>query len=234
MPLHAEEMYDPDVFGQGVPAVLEVELKSRTICALSGNLASPCCPQTVSEWFLEGSLPQEECDWHRQQGMVIITRLPPLYQDWLKEAKEAGQKVILLGQADSPLGLGYGSGQADHLSGLGYRDDREDENGNDDTLTEAEKVHRMVSLIQPVENLHLALDPRIPDTLEKFPLIIEADHPIEQITWLLNDIQLATTGPRVNQYLWAPQKGRWTACARIRLIGSQREYQTNKVTFWVK
>ena len=25
LPVHAEEMYDPDVFGQGVPAVLEVE-----------------------------------------------------------------------------------------------------------------------------------------------------------------------------------------------------------------
>jgi penicillin-binding protein 1C len=48
------------------------------ICLLSGRRAGPHCPSRL-EWFAPGSEPDEPCDWHRGDRVV----LPPEYAEWL-------------------------------------------------------------------------------------------------------------------------------------------------------
>ncbi|MGE3527455.1 MAG: transglycosylase domain-containing protein, partial [Gemmatimonadales bacterium] len=49
-----------------------------TVCRLSGLRAGPRCPHQV-EWFLPGTAPAAECDWHSSAGSV---RLPVEYAEW--------------------------------------------------------------------------------------------------------------------------------------------------------
>lgn len=47
------------------------------VCALSGMLPSPDCPQTRAEWFLEGTQPTQPDTWHRRVPVDGLTgRLP--------------------------------------------------------------------------------------------------------------------------------------------------------------
>lgn len=54
------------------------------VCRLSGLRAGPECPP-MSEWFMPGTEPTRECDWHRA-GRVV---LPVEYTEW-KPAATAG------------------------------------------------------------------------------------------------------------------------------------------------
>jgi penicillin-binding protein 1C len=51
------------------------------VCRLSGLQATPDCPQTV-EWFVPGTEPDRDCDWHRGARVV----LPPEYAEWQANA----------------------------------------------------------------------------------------------------------------------------------------------------
>ncbi len=49
------------------------------VCRLSGLRATPDCPQMV-EWFVPGTEPSRDCDWHRGGGDSVV--LPAEYADW--------------------------------------------------------------------------------------------------------------------------------------------------------
>ena len=69
------------------------------ICRLSGMRAGPECP-TADEWFVPGSEPADECDWHRASTVTM----PALYSEWL--AKERGAGVRIAGSvAPAPAGF---------------------------------------------------------------------------------------------------------------------------------
>jgi penicillin-binding protein 1C len=58
------------------------------ICRLSGMRAGPECP-TADEWFVPGSEPEAECDWHRGGSVTM----PAAYADWLAVERGAGARV---------------------------------------------------------------------------------------------------------------------------------------------
>jgi penicillin-binding protein 1C len=60
-----------------LPTPAESGLIPRTICRVSGLLASPECP-TATEYFLPDALPTATCDWHRDGGV----HLPAEYAEW--------------------------------------------------------------------------------------------------------------------------------------------------------
>ncbi|MGA1824274.1 MAG: transglycosylase domain-containing protein [bacterium] len=189
-------------------------LRSRKICALSGALASPSCPYTITEWYRKDHLPTEACSWHQKKGGILYTTLPYLYHEWMHDYGDT-EKLLATIVPDEHLVL----------------------NGNDlsaDDHESKENQGRLVRMIQPVPNLHLATDPRIPDELEKFPFIIESDYPIEKTEWYLNDVLLSITGPDINQYLWNPQKGEFHLQAKVKLKNSLKNYELLKVAFLVK
>ena len=66
-----------------LPKAARAGLTPRTICRVSGLLASPECP-SVTEYFIPGAAPTTTCDWHRA-GSV---HLPAEYAEW--SATEGG------------------------------------------------------------------------------------------------------------------------------------------------
>ena len=54
----------------------------KRICALSGELVSENCPDTVDEYFDTWHVPHKSCTWHvRVNGQVMIN-YPELYKKW--------------------------------------------------------------------------------------------------------------------------------------------------------
>ncbi|MFH1075638.1 MAG: transglycosylase domain-containing protein [Pseudomonadota bacterium] len=95
-------------------------------------------------------------------------------------------------------------------------------------------TNQPVSMVQPTQGLHLALDPRIPDNLERFPFIIETKYPVKETCWFLNDKLVAVTGRGENQYLWRPTRGKWTAYACLTSYPDNQVRQTPMIAFYVR
>ena len=66
-----------------------------SICRLSGLRAGRDCPGLV-EWFIPGTEPARECDWHSDGGV----RLPPQYAEW---ADQSGFATGARGAGATPL-----------------------------------------------------------------------------------------------------------------------------------
>ena len=86
-----------------------------------------------------------------------------------------------------------------------------------------------VRLESPTPGLHIALDPRIPDELERFAFRISAAD-AERVEWFLDEEVIATSLDA--SFLWHPTRGRHTAQARVWIAGRLRE--TEPVSFVVK
>jgi len=59
------------------PGQPEREPQSRVICALSGQLAGPACPERIPETFWTEHVPNEMCSWHADRES-----LPDRYAAW--------------------------------------------------------------------------------------------------------------------------------------------------------
>ncbi len=66
---------------------------------------------------------------------------------------------------------------------------------------------------RPVPGAHLALDPRIPDALERFEFRIESPVPVSRVEWWLDDRLLASV--RELTWLWQPARGAHALRARV-------------------
>lgn len=73
--LHADA--DPPPF----PRVQGV--RAERICALSGAVAGPHCPHTVSEWFASGTAPEPACTFHTPNGQTVY---PASVAGWARRA----------------------------------------------------------------------------------------------------------------------------------------------------
>ena len=197
------------------PLFLSRSLQPIRICALSGKPASPDCPHVITEWFRKEHIPQEPCNWHQREGEVIVPRLPYQYHDWMENSGR------------SPSGSDFPLPSVDAMR---TREGHMPRQGQK-VMGEAEPG---VLMAQPVSGLHVALDPRIPDDLERFPFMIEAPRPIERVEWFLDNERLATTGPDIGRYLWNPKRGFHTVYAKIKFKYEEQNYQTPRVCFWVK
>jgi len=70
---------------------LPCHLEKRLICARSGKIPTHLCKKTVDEWFVEGKVPSELCDIHREyiinnddgiETKCIYEIFPPEYSSW--------------------------------------------------------------------------------------------------------------------------------------------------------
>jgi penicillin-binding protein 1C len=66
----------------------EVGAVVSRICALSGKRASARCPHAV-EWFIPGTEPEHECDWHTGDGVM----LPPEYAEWSQQWARSDHRI---------------------------------------------------------------------------------------------------------------------------------------------
>lgn len=66
-------------FGEGFSSE-GLDISVCEICNLSGKKADEDCPETSFEYFLAGTEPTEECDWH-EDGKIIF---PDEYSEWAR------------------------------------------------------------------------------------------------------------------------------------------------------
>ena len=87
-------------------------------------------------------------------------------------------------------------------------------------------------LTSPTPGLHLAMDPRIPDELEVFPLRLNGAARIRRVDWIVDGKVVATTSGA--SYPWSLARGRHLAWARAWIGDAQRPIETEQVGFLVK
>ncbi|HTI06073.1 MAG TPA: penicillin-binding protein 1C [Gemmatimonadales bacterium] len=89
--LHRAMLVTAKRFAPGdLPSPSGVGATRLRICALSGLRATPECQgQDLDEWFLPGTAPQQECDWHR--GGAIVW--PAEYVEWAEQNGRAGSQT---------------------------------------------------------------------------------------------------------------------------------------------
>nr|XP_061811047.1 penicillin-binding protein 1A-like [Nerophis lumbriciformis] len=90
-----------------------------------------------------------------------------------------------------------------------------------------------VRLTSPTPGLHLALDPRIPDPLERFPLRLADSAGVRRVEWIV-DGRVASVTRGEGEYLWPVERGSHSARARVWLVGQTEPRETQQVNFYVR
>jgi len=89
--LSAARRYDPGV----LPSPGDAGLVRATVCRVSGLQPGEHCP-VADEWFLPGTFPHRNCDWHRDGH----TNWPAEYAEWASQRSNAGTPVATGGSSD--------------------------------------------------------------------------------------------------------------------------------------
>ena len=99
------------------------------------------------------------------------------------------------------------------------------------------RTETTVRLESPTPGFHIALDPRIPNELEKFAFRLHAGVEARRVEWILDERVIAATDivePSSSIYLWHPERGTHTARARVWTEGLEEPRETEAVSFIVK
>ncbi len=93
---------------------------------------------------------------------------------------------------------------------------------------------KLVDVELPSNGLHLAEDPRIPDSFERFPFRIRTALPVTNVEWTLNGKTIASTGEGVTHLNWQPVRGKHEFAAVVSLKGVESPVKSGKVRFYVR
>ena len=91
-----------------------------------------------------------------------------------------------------------------------------------------------IKIGKPSPGLHLALDPRIPDELERFALELEGVPRGARVEWWIDDEPFAESTQERGRSLWPPSRGRHVAKARVWKSDADEPTWTDPVAFRVK
>jgi penicillin-binding protein 1C len=91
-----------------------------------------------------------------------------------------------------------------------------------------------IRLLQPTANLEMAMDPRIPDQVEAYPLKISGQGTAERIEWLVDGIVAGVTGGDQRHFMWPVEQGMHMVQARVWPGEGKDSLTTPAVRFVVK
>jgi penicillin-binding protein 1C len=86
----------------------------------------------------------------------------------------------------------------------------------------------------PTPGLQMAMDPRIPDSLEYFPFEIDSEFPLRKAEWLVDGKPAGTSSKDKGRYLWQLKKGKHIVQARVWSANESSERTTQEVGFRVR
>jgi penicillin-binding protein 1C len=92
---------------------------------------------------------------------------------------------------------------------------------------------RPLKVTLPTPGLHIARDPRIPDSSEAFPFDLESGYPLREVRWFVDDREVARLPGNSPRYLWALAPGRHTVRATAVTEGGEL-LESEGVGFWVR
>lgn len=101
-------------------------------------------------------------------------------------------------------------------------------------IQEAANKPSQIRLLRPTPGLRLAMDPRIPDTLEAFPFALPKDLPVQRADWRIDSQFAGSTGQHIHHFLWHLTRGAHTVQARVWLENHDTPFDTPPVEFVVK
>lgn len=94
--------------------------------------------------------------------------------------------------------------------------------------------HLFYRLADGGRDLHLAKDPRIPDSLERFAFEIEAPFRPWRVEWIVDGRVMGATGQDERRWPWLLARGEHTAQARVWESPERDPELTPAVPFLVK
>jgi len=97
-----------------------------------------------------------------------------------------------------------------------------------------QEIRNAMHLEQPTPDLQLAMDPRIPNDAQAFPLQLPRHLPIEKTHWLVDGKIAGMTAQNIHRFLWPLVRGNHFAKARIWIKGKDEPMETPVVEFLVK
>ena len=100
--------------------------------------------------------------------------------------------------------------------------------------SEKETSGMTVRLLQPTPNLQMAMDPRIPDNIEAYPLKIAGQVAAKRIEWLVDGKIAGITRDNASHFMWPLARGTHQACARVWQAKGGNPLETPAVQFFVK
>ncbi len=168
-------------------------IHTETICRLSGMLPGPLCPQTMDEYFIDGTEPKktdtifQEVLIDRRNGLLatptcdpssilkkVFAIFPPDTKQWARENGWPQPPTTV-----SPLCTG----------------------------TNPQQTDLWLQITAPHPGDTFQLDPLIPDAREQIVLTAEAGNTITSVEWFVNGTKIATTyGPDFHA-TWKPVVG---------------------------
>jgi penicillin-binding protein 1C len=167
---------------------------ARRVCALTGNLATPACPQVFEEWFPPGREPVDGCGAHRRvltdgrTGRPATSRTPvrelvvrsyielaPQYAAWAAAARLPRSPSSPSRPGDRRAEPAIGSYLHDPSGGLAGGDGR---------------VRLRVT--QPESGVRLLRDPETPPELATVALQAVVDPPTSQVVWYVDGAPYTT------------------------------------------
>ncbi len=163
------------------------------ICSLSGKLAGPDCPETVTEHFRPDEVPHAPCDVHRRYAIDVRTGTLP---------GRATRPVDIETRVFAVLPPEYAAWGASKGFGPPPAPD-----GNPfPTVT--------LTITSPPAGGRAYLDPAIPSRYQSVNLQVVVDPPVSRIEWYVDGRPHETT-PYPYQTRWTLQKGTHSFQARV-------------------
>jgi len=89
-------------------------------------------------------------------------------------------------------------------------------------------------ITMPTPGLHLAMDPRVPDSKEAFAFELATTTPLAEIQWIVDDIAVYSSRGDHTRYLWQLSPGRHTVRAKVQPAGLAERFELAEVAFWVR
>jgi penicillin-binding protein 1C len=177
------------------PFIMPPGITRRTICALSGRLATPLCPRQRSEWFIEGTEPRAFDDMYqvfeidRETGLLADDSTPP--------AQRVARTFAVLPQEARDWGIRHGFPPPPAAAQVVQTDLREG-----------------VRALAPDPYTIFELTPLIPRSAQRIRLSAAVPPGVTRVDWLLNDTAIGTADAAPWTMWWALEEGAHTLIAR--------------------
>jgi len=168
-----------------------------TICRISGKLPTPACPQTIQEYFVEGTEPKEQDTIYQERtidvrnGFLagqncppqfvqkrIFTLFPPEVRPWARENGYREPPLTASPLCNEGIDAPLGSSESDALT-----------------------------IMQPQSGDSILLDPLVPDEYENMIFEARAARSVTTIEWLVDGVSIGTADAPDFRKVWKPEPG---------------------------
>lgn len=176
-------------------------LTRAEVCVPSGQLPTPLCQRTRSEWFLEGTVPTQPDTWY--QTITLDSRTGQLADAATPVEAAVSQVILVLPPAAREWAL---------ANGLPQPPIEKSQNPNSQIP---------IAITSPDPQTVYQISPRLPRESQRVPFRLLTNQPITSVTFLLNNLEIATLTASPFEVWWPLEAGSYTLTARATLASGE-------------